>query len=142
MIRRSKQYRILVTGSRSWTDEIRMRKAFARAYKDLGKPDLDQIVIVHGACPKGADRLATKIAKDLGLEVEKHPAKWEGGKGAGYARNQEMVDLGADYCLAFIRKCLGNACTRLDEHGTHGAVHCSTQARKAGIKTRIYKEGY
>lgn len=63
------------------------------------------------------------------VDVDPHPADWDGPrkKGAGYARNAEMVKLGADICLAFIQ----------DE--SKGATHCSKLAEEAGIETVYFR---
>jgi hypothetical protein len=92
--------RILVTGSRDWDDEAGVRAALTEL--TAGQPGPH--VVVHGACPTGGDALADRIAADLGLPVERHPADWRRfGRSAGYRRNAAMVALGADVCLAFIR---------------------------------------
>jgi hypothetical protein len=117
-------YRVLVTGSRDWSDHDTVRDALVDAiYQRL------PAVIVHGACPSGADAIASwwvqQISRNLDLTEECHPADWDGlGKRAGFARNAEMVDLGADVCLAFIR------------NGSKGATHTADLAEKAGIPTR------
>jgi hypothetical protein len=92
--------RILVTGSRDWDDEAGVRAALTEV--TAGRPGPH--VVVHGACPTGGDNLADRVAAELGLTVERHPARWRRyGRYAGYRRNAEMVALGAEVCLAFIR---------------------------------------
>jgi hypothetical protein len=92
--------RILVTGSRDWDDEAAVRAALTGLV--AGRPGPH--VVVHGACPTGGDAIADRVAAELGLTVERHPARWRRyGRTAGYRRNAEMVALGADVCLAFIR---------------------------------------
>jgi hypothetical protein len=113
--------RILCTGSRDWTDAETIRAAIRRAA--LRCPDA---VVVHGAA-RGADLLAGAAARALGLQEERHPARWdELGKAAGPIRNQEMVDLGADVCLAFIK------------NGSRGASYCAALAEQAGIPVRRF----
>jgi hypothetical protein len=39
-----------------------------------------------------------------GYQIEAHPADWQRhGRAAGHRRNAEMITLGADGCVAFIR---------------------------------------
>ena len=88
--------RILVTGSRDWTDT----ETIYRALRDA-KVESRSHVLVHGGA-RGADSIAAWLARSLDYEVEPHPADWRThGKAAGPIRNKEMVDLGADLCLAF-----------------------------------------
>lgn len=117
------EVRILITGSRTWTDRRVIRTVFGYAEIEFGGP----IVIVSGACPTGADRLCEEAAEAFGWRVERHPADWKAhGKAAGFIRNQAMVDLGADLCLAFIH------------NGSRGATHTADAAEAAGIETRRY----
>ncbi|QIS13643.1 SLOG family protein [Nocardia arthritidis] len=110
----SKRLRVLVTGSRSWTDIGEIREAL-RPYRSQGA------TLVHGDA-RGADRIAAGIWRAWGERDEPHPADWERhGRAAGFSRNQEMVDLGADVCLAFIR-----------DHSA-GASHAAGVATAAGI---------
>lgn len=119
--------RVLVTGSRDWDDEQTISAALLQAWLDLR--DHGDVVLVSGACPTGADAIAERIWKINGLEVEPHPADWGAyGKAAGPLRNQHMVDLGADLCLAFFKNGRPNK----------GTTHCSGAAEKAGIPVRRY----
>jgi len=118
--------RVLVTGSRDWRDIAKIRTQMHIA---CARYLPSAIVIVHGGCPRGADRLADVWAKRYGLRTEPHPADWEThGKRAGFIRNAEMVALGADVCLAFIKD------------GSKGATHTADLAEKAGIPVRRFEE--
>jgi hypothetical protein len=124
-----KNFRILVTGSRTWIDEeviTRELERFRRVYMKYGV----DIVIIHGKCPRGADDIADKWAKKNGIEVEPHPADWNTyGKGAGHRRNAEMVKTDPDMVLAFIR------------NNSPGATGCAELAEKAGLIVRRFEEG-
>lgn len=116
-------HRILVTGSRDWLDTAMVWQALAEAVRDL--PADREVVLVSGACPRGADALAEDWGRKYGATVEQHPANWSlEGKRAGFIRNARMVNLGADVCLAFIR------------NGSRGASHTARLAEEAGIETR------
>ena len=112
--------RILVTGSRDWQDPVTIIDALIDEFES-------KAVLVHGGA-SGADFMAAKVWTKAGMPAEPHPADWSKGRGAGYERNAEMVALGADVCLAFIR----------DE--SKGATHTAELAQKAGIRTIIYRE--
>lgn len=134
------RFRILITGSRSWADEQAIRDALASVISEHGP---ENVTVVHGACPQGADEIADRIATAWGggLTVERHPADWNGpaGRGAGFARNAEMVRLGADVVLAFVDPCTKPKCREPKPHGSHGASHTADLAEKAGIPTRRYE---
>jgi hypothetical protein len=87
------------------------------------------MIVVHGACPTGADAMASGICNDLGFEQEPHPARWKlYGKAAGFIRNQEMVDTHPDLALAYIRD------------DSPGATDCLNRAAKAGILCWVHRE--
>jgi YspA, cpYpsA-related SLOG family len=114
-------FRVLVTGSRDWTDE----RPILRALLDAIPADGALPTLVHGDCRTGADRVAHRIASSMGWPVERHPADWANyNRAAGPRRNAEMVKAGADLCLAFIRD------------GSRGASHCADLAERAGVPTR------
>lgn len=118
--------RILITGSRTWTDKVTIARAIRQAWIDAGKPF--RVTVVHGGA-RGADYIAGVYAKRLNFDVEVHNAQWQSfGKMAGYLRNREMVNAGADICLAFIK----------DE--SKGATMCAELAEKTGIPTKIWRE--
>jgi hypothetical protein len=115
--------RILVTGSRDWTDVAVIDDALREAVR--GVP-ADEVVIVHGDCPTGADAIVDMLALASGFTVEKYPAQWEvHGKAAGPIRNAKMVEDGADVCLAFPQGV---------SRGTRG---CIELAKVAGIETLV-----
>ncbi|HEY0641295.1 MAG TPA: DUF4031 domain-containing protein [Pseudonocardiaceae bacterium] len=120
--------RVLVTGSRTWTDRgviaDKLREA-ARAHPGA--------TLVHGAA-RGADRIAAAIWRRWGLPTEPHPvgpADWDrDGPSAGHVRNRRMVALGADLCVAFIH------------NNSPGATGCADHAERAGIPTdRTHHQG-
>ncbi len=117
--------RILITGSRNWTDEKTVAKALRDATADY---DPSNVTVVHGACRTGADRIAAEAAALIGFNVEAHPANWNAhGRAAGPTRNNAMVALGADICLAFP---LGES---------KGARGCMRRAAAAGIPVVIHE---
>lgn len=124
--------RILVTGSRDWDDEETVAFALLEqdpcAEHDDCFMDEHLITVVHGDCPRGADAIADRFARQWGVTVERHPADWEQyGKRAGFVRNAEMVQLGADICLAFIK------------NGSKGASMTARLAEEAGIPVRRFE---
>lgn len=129
------EYRVLITGSREWTDQALMREMLLEARERAnGRP---MVLICGGA--RGAD----EMAQNLGVisdncRVELYMADWNTHtlncpewdigqktcKLAGARRNQEMVDTTADLCLAFKVKGAGN----------RGTSDCVERAKKAGIE--------
>lgn len=93
--------RVIVCGSRRL--HHRHRNTVANRLADL--PGTSTVVVGYNPekdTPSGADRFAYQEAQKLGLLVEPHPAKWEEqGKAAGFIRNNEMAQAGADLCIAF-----------------------------------------
>lgn len=120
-------YRILVTGSRDWVDWPVFHEALAsEELIAIPRP----VLVVHGHARKGADAFADAWAYRNRIAVERHPAIWRP-KGiynpqAGLLRNRQMVALGADVCLAFIRS------------GSRGASHCARLAEEALIPVKRY----
>jgi hypothetical protein len=142
----SPRRRLLVTGSQNWDDAATIWRILKVAW--TFDPD---ILLVSGACPRGADLLCeTYWDEYLGGGTERHPADWYPNgsrtmdRGAGFRRSEHMVHLGAWGCTAFILPCERPGCRGrppdrgLAYHGTHGSVHCADYAEDHGIPVRRY----
>ena len=107
--------KVLITGSRNWSDKEAVEIAIARA-----KPD---IIIEGGA--RGADAIAKEYAHKTFRRVVEIKAEWDKyGKKAGGIRNSTMLAMKPDLVLAFSMD-LSN------DKGTRDAVN---KATKKGIK--------
>ena len=151
--------RVIVTGSREWTDTARIDAALGECLRHL--PPLRKLTVVHGGA-RGADRLAGEWAvRALRAEMpvtrpEVHLARWtdpcrldarcspghrrndpvSGASTcpmAGFYRNEYMVGLGADFVLAFLLPCKDSRCRKRDLHATHGSDQCIEYAKRAQI---------
>lgn len=119
--------RILVTGSRHWTD----RQVIADALTELLKECTDPCVLIHGDA-SGADRLANGVILDWARKwgiwgIERFPANWNKyGRRAGPIRNAQMLTEGKpDICLAFPLP------------GSKGTWDMIRKANAAGVEVRI-----
>lgn len=118
--------RVLVTGSRRWSDAAALEAALVQAWDEALAAGFDGMVVVHGGCPTGADRLAWEWASRVDVPVEVFAADWDRhGPAAGPLRNQAMVDAGAVVALAFP---LGRSA---------GTRDCMRRAERAGIPVRV-----
>jgi hypothetical protein len=111
--------RLLVTGSRDWTDAEAIEAELA-----LARP---AVVIEGGA--RGADRLAAAAARRLGMVVAEFPADWERhGRQAGILRNLRLLREGRpDHVLAFH--------DNLD--ASRGTAHMCRIALQAGLEVNL-----
>lgn len=126
--------RVLVTGSRNWTDRETIYTVLG-AFADYvqRRADLLQeeplLSIVHG-CASGADRIADDWCAEFGWTAERWPADWSRfSRKAGVLRNLDMVNSRPDVCVAFP---LG---------ASPGTRHCMKAAKSAGIPIYNYKFG-
>lgn len=84
---------ILVFGGRYYRDRASVFRSLDHVVENLRlrNPD-DEIVVIHGACPTGADAFADEFARERGLGIRKHPASWGvHGRAAGPIRNARML---------------------------------------------------
>lgn len=143
---------ILVTGSRTWDDEAAMRQTFNKIWKAWNMTGPQRPVLLSGACPTGADRIAENLFEKVGFEIMRFPADWsQHGRTAGFRRNAQMVnaaqvfiDSGVDVvCAAFLDYCNKAHCARNHQqqllpqaagHYSHGTTHCRGLAVQAGIE--------
>jgi len=138
--------RLLITGSRTWTDRETMRNALLCWFDE-------DMTLISGHCPDGADRMAEELwARFLHMSVmdailteriEIHPADWQlHGKAAGFRRNAEMVARNPFACLAFACWCEKEECKpHFPPHYTHGTQHCMDRAHGAGIPVHEFIQG-
>jgi len=112
---------IIVTGSRDWTDEATIHRVLTDA-----RPGL----VVHGACPTGADKIADDWCWANGVECRPFEARWAAlGKRAGPIRNGHML---AAYPTARVVAF---------PLGGPGTADCVAQAKALGMDVRVYAPG-
>lgn len=118
-------HRLLVTGSRHYSDKEKVQKALW-PWAVVSSTLLMPLVLVHGACPLGGlDLIASQIWDGWGLPVHAVPAEHSPeGRFMGPERNQKMVELGGyAACLGFP---IGQS---------FGTRDCMRRAAAAGIVT-------
>lgn len=170
--------RVLITSSRGWTDESAIHRRLGQLLTTESNRNLNghpEIVVVHGDCSSGGDRISRDWAVAMaaepnpwpGVTHEPHPADWTGPCGlacdhgprrtrrdgadycprAGFARDDRMVALGADICLAFGLRCAKSGLCR-DRYGcrippghlTHGTHDCASLALDVGMELRVWRQ--
>jgi len=134
--------RILVTGSRSWTDRKTLSWALTQTCIDHGwmvEPDeygntlpRGDVVVVHGGA-QGADTMADDwvAGSIVRTEVYRYPSLL--GNAGGPLRNRYMVGLGADVVLAFF-----DLDSRDRGRLSRGASNCVLEAVKFRIPVRRF----
>lgn len=113
--------RVLVCGSRDWTDRKRIRSRLLNLPKGS--------TVIHGGA-RGADRLAAEVAHELGHQVLDMPAHWRlnghYNPRAGLERNLRMLDLKPELVIAFW------------DGGSSGTKHTIEQATRRGIALEVH----
>lgn len=124
--------RVLVCGSRTWTNREMLRRQLDRLVDQC----TDNILAVIHGCAQGADLLAKEWATDVAgiytvnVALMEFPANWRiHGKSAGFIRNQQMLTEGKpDLVLAFW------------DGKSRGTKHMIDLAKKAGVRVEIIQE--
>ena len=114
-------YRILVCGSRLFHNQRMMCRVL-----EAETQGATRVVLIHGGC-RGADKLAGRIAKQKGWDVDIYRADWSNhGHAAGPIRNQKMLEQSKPtLVLAF------------PLIGSRGTKDMIRRAQKAGVKCRV-----
>ena len=120
--------RILVTGSRKWTDEAVIHAALDAEY-DAWLPtrrEWEQFTVMHGKAA-GADTIAMRWTWNKPYAIEDgYDAHWDLlGAHAGHERNARMLAGGPDKVLAF-------------PLGGPGTANCIKLARQAKIPVQVF----
>lgn len=123
VLRHKQQMRVLVCGSRGWTDKDRIRAVLEELAPSCA-------CVIDGAA-RGADQLGHEVAVELGLETMRFPAQWKLlGKRAGHIRNQQMLDEGKpDIVIAFW------------DGLSRGTMDMIERCTKAGVPSKVYRSG-
>ena len=109
-----KAHRIIVAGSRSFTDYEKGSEELIGLISRYQKADIE---IVCGEA-RGADRIGKRFAQEYGIEVKSFPARWElFGHRAGMLRNHRM----AAYATELIVFWDG------ESHGTKNMIECASE---------------
>lgn len=112
--------RVLICGSRNWTDVIVIRELIDTLAKDT-------IVITGGAL--GADTIAEHCARQAELQIEIYRADWQRyGRAAGMIRNRLMLEIGKPDCVYAFQI-----------NGSRGTENMVTIARKAGVPVKVVR---
>src|SRR5699024_4244018 len=143
---------ILVTGSRTFDDEPRMRQVFEQILSRSQPSAGYEPLLISGACPTGADWMAERLFAEAGYMIHRMPADWTThGRAAGFRRNEQMVRSAREMqdsgdlvdTIAFLDRCANPHCPqrprrqllpKIAGHFSHGTVHCRAAALDAGLR--------
>lgn len=111
--------RVLVCGSRDWTDRDAVFQVLDTIHENSGI-----VRIIEGDC-RGADRMAGEWAREEGVSLGVYPADWQTHKkAAGPIRNQQMLDSEEPTMVVAFHD---------DIDASKGTADMVRRARKAGV---------
>jgi hypothetical protein len=118
--------RLLVCGSRTWSDYRRLRRTLEAT---VAGRQAEQVTVIEGGA-RGADRMAGHLACMHGWGLEVYPARWQQeGRAAGIRRNARMLQEGRpELVVAF-------TVGPLEE--SRGTADMVRRARAAGVPVHI-----
>jgi hypothetical protein len=118
--------RLLVCGSRTWTDRARLWQVLDQLVREHGD---GQVVLIEGDA-RGADRMAGHLACMHGWGLEVYPARWQQeGRAAGTRRNARMLQRGRpELVVAFTVGPLA---------ASRGTADMVRRAREAGVPVQV-----
>jgi hypothetical protein len=113
-----KQFRIVVAGSRSFSDYSVLKEKIDYVV-DTILPEWQKPVVVSGGA-RGADLLGERYARERGYDLVRFPACWDKfGKSAGFLRNSAMAWY-ADMLVAFWDKTSPGTAAMIDSAKSEG----------------------
>jgi hypothetical protein len=122
--------RILCVGSQNWDHPESIRYCLD-VFLGEARAIYEWLVVMHGCEPTGADQIVEEwclesIRSRRPVRVERWPPKYSlFARRAEYLRDDDMVQAGADLCLAFIR-----------DHSKR-ATRCAEAAERYEIPVRV-----
>ena len=116
-----KSMRVIIAGSRSWTDWDIMKSSLDRMKEKITE-------VVSGTA-RGADEMGEWWAQENNIPIKRFPADWSRyGKAAGFIRNEEM----AKYADALVAFRVGH---------TKGTSNMIKLAYKYGLRVEVFDDG-
>ena len=116
--------KLLICGSRSWTDARTIRKDLDYAVQKV-KGTHRRLCVVSGGA-EGADQIGAALAELLGARVTVMKPDWDRhGKSAGFKRNLRMLDTDPDVVLAYW------------DGKSKGTLHTIKQAVERGLTVTV-----
>lgn len=111
---------IVVTGGRDYANRGRVEQEILSRNPAL---------VIHGACPRGADELADIVCRERGIGCQRFPADWDAhGRAAGPIRNRQMMLYAQRYVTPQESEVLVLAFP-----GGRGTANAKREARAAGL---------
>jgi predicted Rossmann fold nucleotide-binding protein DprA/Smf involved in DNA uptake len=135
--------KLAIVGSREFKNENKVRKLLELYIKQYG---FENVTVVSGGCPDGADFLARKVALDMGLDYVEFPPKHR-------PHNPYCICPANEYNMPYHVSNFFVRNSQIAEHCEHlvaftikgvrcnGTMDTATKAKKMGKKVFVYEDG-